>query len=216
MCRTLFVHVALSNDAGDKGYVMTLRQTVQAAPGETSDLIKQLSETSNQAVKTREGLFAQLGAELNRYVEIEEQLFLPLLRKHDDTKALVPDALKGNKDLRASLEKLNGMPKDTDAFLDELDVLNKSFQQHIRNERKELLPAVLKAFSTEEASDLAANIDAAVADADKAKRDEKREEAALRANKSETFDCLKFTLEGAGERSDGNARTSAHALACRA
>ena len=31
----------------------------------------------------------------------------------------------------------------------------------------------------------------------------------LRANKSETFDCLKFTLEGAGERSHGNARTSA-------
>ena len=38
----------------------------------------------------------------------------------------------------------------------------------------------------------------------------------LRANKSETSDCLKFTLEGSGERSDGNARTSAHALACRA
>jgi putative transposase len=38
----------------------------------------------------------------------------------------------------------------------------------------------------------------------------------LRANKSETFDSLKFTREGAGERSDGNARTSAHALACRA
>ena len=35
--------------------------------------------------------------------------------------------------------------------------------------------------------------------------------APLRANKSETFDCLKFTLEGAGERSDGNARTPAHA-----
>ncbi len=39
---------------------------------------------------------------------------------------------------------------------------------------------------------------------------------ALRANKSETFDSLKFTLEGSGERSDGNARTSAHAPACRA
>ena len=38
----------------------------------------------------------------------------------------------------------------------------------------------------------------------------------LRANKSETFDSLKFTLEGSGERSNGNARTSAHALACRA
>ena len=38
----------------------------------------------------------------------------------------------------------------------------------------------------------------------------------LRANKSETFDCLKFTLEGAGERSDGNARTSTHGLVFRA
>jgi hypothetical protein len=38
----------------------------------------------------------------------------------------------------------------------------------------------------------------------------------LRANKRETSDSLKFTLEGSGERSDGYARTSAHALACRA
>jgi DNA invertase Pin-like site-specific DNA recombinase len=35
----------------------------------------------------------------------------------------------------------------------------------------------------------------------------------LRANKSERFDCLKFTLEGAGDRSNGNARTSAFLLA---
>ena len=38
----------------------------------------------------------------------------------------------------------------------------------------------------------------------------------LCANMSETFICLKFTLGGAGERSDGYARTPAHALACRA
>lgn len=157
---------------------MTLRQTVQAAQGKTSELIAKLSETSNQALKTREGLFAQLGDELTRYVEIEEQHFLPLLRKHDDTKNLVPDALQGSKQLRALLQKLTGMPKDTDAFLDELEVLNKSFQQHIRNERKELLPAVLEAFSSEEASDLAADIDSAVADADKTKREAKREEVA--------------------------------------
>ena len=45
---------------------------------------------------------------------------------------------------------------------------------------------------------------------------DKSARTSLRANKSETFDSLKFTLEGAGERSDGSARTSAHALACRA
>ncbi|MDN2580095.1 hemerythrin domain-containing protein [Aquibium sp. ELW1220] len=158
---------------------MTLRQTIQAAPGRTSELITKLAATSNQALKTRESLFAQLSDELTRYVELEEQHFLPLLRKHSETKDLAADALKGNKDLRASLKKLSDMPKDQDEFLAELDGLNKSFQQHVRNERKELLPAVLKAFNDEEAGALAANIEGAVAEADKAKRDEKREEAAL-------------------------------------
>ena len=36
---------------------------------------------------------------------------------------------------------------------------------------------------------------------------------ALRANKSETFDRLKFTLEGAGDRTNGYARTSAFLFA---
>lgn len=171
--------------ARHKGYLMTLRQTIQAAPGKTSELIKKLSETSNQAVKTREGLFAQLSDELTRYVEVEEQHFLPLLRKHSETKGFAVDALKGNKDLRASIAKLSGMPKDNDAFLAELDELKKSFQQYVRNERKELLPAILKALSDEEAGELAADIGEAVADAEKAKRDEKREEAAQAKRQAE-------------------------------
>lgn len=157
---------------------MTLRQTIQAAPGKTTELITKLSATSNQAVKTRENLFAELRDELARYVEIEEREFLPLLRKHPEIKDLATDALKGNKDLRASLARLSDLPKDNDAFLAELTKLDKGFQQHVRNERKELLPAVLKALSDEEASALAADIEGAIADAEKAKRDAKRDEVA--------------------------------------
>ena len=65
---------------------MTLRQTIQAAPGKTTELITKLSATSNQAVKTRENLFAELSEELARYIEIEERQLLPLLRKHPETK----------------------------------------------------------------------------------------------------------------------------------
>jgi len=164
---------------------MTLRQTIQAAPEKTAELISKLSATSNQAVKTREGLFAQLSDELVRYVEIEERHFLPLLRKHPETKDLAVDALKGSKDLRAALAKLSGQPKDSDAFLAELAELNKGFQQHIRNERKELLPAVLKALSDEEAEALVNTIEGAAADAEQAKRDEKREERAQAKREAE-------------------------------
>ena len=186
---------------------MTLRQTIQSAPGQTAELIKKLSATSNQAVKTREGLFAKLSEELTRYVELEEQHFLPLLKKHSETKALAGDAVKANKDLRASLEKLSGMPKDTDEFLAELDELNKSFQQHVRNERKELLPAVLKALSDEEAGALAADIEGAVEDADKAKRDEKREEAAQARREAEEAEQAK-AAERAAARAEKAAERS--------
>ncbi|MFZ3584663.1 hemerythrin domain-containing protein [Loktanella sp. DJP18] len=157
---------------------MTLRQTIQAAPGKTAELITKLSATSNQALKTREGLFAQLSDELTHYITFEEQHFLPLLRKHADTKGLAADSVKANKELGAALVKLSAMPKDNDAFLAELDTLNKSFQQYVRNERKELLPAVLKALSDEEAGASAANIDDAVSEAEKATRDAKRAEVA--------------------------------------
>lgn len=187
---------------------MTLRQTIQAAPGNTAELIKKLAVTSNQAVKTREGLFAQLSDELTRYMEIEEQHFLPLLRKHSETKSLAADALKGNKDLRKFLENLTTMPKDTDEFLAELDVLNKSFQQYVRNERKELLPAVLKAFSDEEAGELADIIEGAVADAEKAKRDEKREENAQARREAEEAEQVR-----ADERTASRARKAAEQTA---
>jgi hypothetical protein len=42
-----------------------------------------------------------------------------------------------------------------------------------------------------------------------------RRPIALRANKSETFDCLKFTLEGEGDRTHGNAFTDAAFTGCR-
>jgi hypothetical protein len=54
------------------------------------------------------------------------------------------------------------------------------------------------------------------ADAEDIHRELRRKGAPLRANKRETFDSLKFALEGSGERPDGIGRPSAYALACRA
>jgi hypothetical protein len=190
---------------------MTLRQTIQAAPGKTAELIKKLSGTSNQAVKTRENLFAQLSDELTRYVEIEQEHFLPMLRKHSGTKELAADALKGNRELQASLKKLSAMPKNSDEFLAELDTLNKGFQQYVRNERKELLPAVLKAFSDEEASVLADTIEGAVADAEKAKRDEKREEAAQARREAEDAEQAKAAERAAVRAQEAAQRTAREA-----
>jgi hemerythrin-like domain-containing protein len=158
---------------------MTLRQTLQAAPAKTKDLIEKLKATSNQAVKTRESVFAELKEQLTLYLDQEEQHLLPMLRKHAGTKALAADAAKAGKEMRARLEALDGVAKDSDEFTAAVGELQALLQQHVRDERKELLPAVTKALDDEEASAVAASIEAGFADAEQAKRDEKRKAAAL-------------------------------------
>ena len=77
---------------------MTLRQTIQAAPGKTTELITKLSATSNQAVKTRENLFAELSDELARYIEIEER----------QTSAVAPEAPREQRSRCGCLEREQG------------------------------------------------------------------------------------------------------------
>lgn len=169
---------------------MTLRQTIQAAPAKAGEIIEKLSNTSNNAVKTRESLFADLSAELTLYVDLEEQHLLPLLRKHPETKGLFADAAKGNKELRTRLTQLAAAPKDDDAFAEKLKELRAGFQHYVRNERKELLPAVLKALDEEEAQATEEKIKDGISEAEEAKREKRRTEAAAAKQQAEAAEAV--------------------------
>jgi hypothetical protein len=189
-------------------HFMTLRQTLQAAPAKTKELIEKLKGTSNQAVKTRETVFAELKEQLTLYLDQEEQHLLPLLGKHAETKALAAEAAKGTKELRARLKSLDGAAKDTDAFATQVGELQGLLQQHVRDERKELLPVVLKALDDEEAAGVAAAIETGFAEAEKAKRDEKRK-AAARARRDAQLAKEARKLERAAARAQKAAEREA-------
>lgn len=191
---------------------MTLRQTLQAAPNKTKELISRLSGTSNQAVKTRDGLFGELKEQLSLYLDVEEQHLLPLLRKHPQTKALASDATKGGKDLRARLGELEAAPRDTDDFLAKVKELQGLLQQHVRDEKNELLPAVLKALDDEEAGSLAEAIDRGFAEAEEAKREQKREAATAVKKEAELAEQAQ-AAERAAARAQKAAAREANAAA---
>jgi hypothetical protein len=128
----------------------TIRQLIQNGPAKANELFAKLGDTSDTAVKTRERLFTELKEELELLARLEEEHIFPVLRKNKTTKSLVPDALNDNKLTRKLLAQLEEMPKDSDEFTDGLADLRRTFQQHVRDEKKELLPAVLKALSDEE------------------------------------------------------------------
>ncbi len=154
---------------------MSLRSVMQAGPAKATELFAKLSETSDGAVKTRERLFTELKAELELHTSLEEQHLFPILRRNAETKALVVDAIKDNKELRLKLTELEALPKNDEAFLERLKELQKTFRQHARDEKRELLPAVQRALSEEQVQGVTEKIEAGVAEAEQARHDELEE-----------------------------------------
>lgn len=132
---------------------MSLRTLMQAGPSKVNELFSKLFDSSDGAVKTREKLFAELKAELELQIAIEEQHLFPVLKRNAETKELVSDAIKDNKALRAKLADLDVLPKNDETFAEQLKGLQKAFRQHARDEKRELLPAVQRALSEEQGTD---------------------------------------------------------------
>lgn len=128
-----------------------LQQQMQTGTAKANEIFAKLVDTSPTAVKTRERLFADLKGELDRQAKFEEQRLFPVLKKHDETKDLVAEALKSNQQMHKLLAELERSPKDSEAFGAKVSELRDLFQKHLRDDGKELLPAVMKALSDDEA-----------------------------------------------------------------
>jgi len=158
---------------------MTLRTLMQAGPAKAIELFGRLSETSNGALKTRERLFAELKAELELHVELEEQHLFPVLRMNGETKELIAGAIKDNKELRAQLSELEALPKNDESFLGKLGELQKAFRQHARDDKRNLLPAVERALSEEQVQTIVEKMEGTLAEVDQTQHERAEEKRAV-------------------------------------
>jgi Domain of unknown function (DUF2382)/Hemerythrin HHE cation binding domain len=190
---------------------MTLRSLMQAGPAKANELFAKLSETSDGAVKTRERLFAELKADLEFHTSLEEQHLFPVLRRNPETKDLVADAIRDNKELRAKVAELDGMAKNDAIFSERLSELQKVFRQHARD-RKELLPAVQLALSEEQVQGVTDKMEAGIAGAEQAKQDEAEERRAKARQEREEAEFLARQAE-LREQQDARVRAQARQIA---
>ena len=149
-------------------------------------MFARLAETSDTALKTRERLFGELKSELEQHVELEQRHLFPILRRQPETKELVAAAVRENKDLRTKLNQLAALPKNDEAFLDQLTELQKAFRQHAQDEKRELLPAVQRGLSDEQVQGIVGKMETTLAEADQARQDQAEERrAAARLERAE-------------------------------
>lgn len=176
----------------------TIRQLIQKSPDKTNELFAKLVDTSDAAVKTRDRLLSELKVEIEDQAKVQEQHLFPVLKKHKETKDLVAEALEDNKETRKLLAELERTPKDSKEFATKVVELRKVFQQHVRDEKKELLPAVLKALTDEEADAVVEKIEDEKAKVEAARRAEvKREREAVETAKKAAEDTVNTARAGA-------------------
>src|SRR5918994_1561021 len=178
----------------------TTRRFSQTPPDKANELFDKLLATSDNAVKTRERLLTDLKEELELLATLQEEHLFPVLNRHG-MQDLVRAATNDNQRTAALLSELERMPKNDAEFLSTVAELRRAFQQHIRDDQKELLPAVLKVLSDEEANAIAETVEDEMASMDETKRAEARRsreqvEAVQRVTE-DVADTLRAGVEGA-------------------
>jgi hypothetical protein len=154
---------------------MTPDRTIgQTPPDQVNELLAQILDTSNEAVELREQLLAALSQELELLANLQEQHLFPVLEQSPETADLARGARDDQRQTRVLLNELATIPKDSDAFLAKVAELRKVFQQHIRNDKNELLPVVLKVLSAEEVEAVVEKVEEEVAETRQAASEPRR------------------------------------------
>jgi hypothetical protein len=151
---------------------MINRTIGQTPPDKANELFAQLLGTANDAAETREQLLASLAHELDLLANLQEQHLFPVLENHPETAVLVRGARDDNQQTKALLDELTATPKDGDTFLAKVEELRKVFQQHIRNDKNELLPVVLKVLNADEVEAVVEKVEEEIAEATRASSDQ--------------------------------------------
>jgi hypothetical protein len=185
---------------------MTITQTLQDSPAKVNELLGKLLEAPPGTAKAREKLFSELRSELETQGRLEQEHLFPVLEKHEETRGLVADARNDAKRALALLGELERTPRDNENFGKKVAELRAAFQQHLRDERKDLLPAVRKALADEESQSKPKEGERAALEDTQAVR----EAASLPARGAETAsDTSKLALQAGGAMAEAGAQAGA-------
>ena len=190
---------------------MTTRTFSQTPPDKANELFEKLLATSDNAAKTRERLLSDLTEELDLLANLQEQHLFPVLNKHG-MQDLVQEAIQDNQETTALLAELDRTPKNNGEFLKKVTELRKVFQQHIRDDKKELLPAVLKVLSDEEAEAVAEQVQDEMASVEEAKRAEAKRAREQIEIVQQVADDVTSTVQAGAEGAQVMARTMQEAV----
>ncbi|MBD0369556.1 MAG: hemerythrin domain-containing protein [Pyrinomonadaceae bacterium] len=126
-----------------------------------SDLFKQLEETTERAVKTREELFGKLKEELDIHARIEETIFYPAIKEAEETHEITLEAIEEHNVVKQLLSELDSLPVSDETWTAKLTVLKENVEHHVEEEEGEMFKGARDVLSAEQVEELGARMEAA-------------------------------------------------------
>jgi hemerythrin superfamily protein len=113
------------------------------------DLFKRFESLGPRAMKGKRDAVERIVSELSVHAAIEEMVFYPAVRAemgNGDVSDLVLESLEEHHIVKWTLSELDGMDPSAERFDAKVKVLMESVRHHVKEEERELFPAVSKAF----------------------------------------------------------------------
>lgn len=124
-----------------------------------ADLFKQVEETKDD--KKKEKLFEQINGHLEAHTHIEETIFYPALREHEELKDYVLEAFEEHKQVKTLLREISNLTDGSEKFDAKLKVLKEDVEHHVDEEEGEMFPQVEKLLGAARLDHIAAEMRAA-------------------------------------------------------
>jgi len=122
-------------------------------------ILDQLEDTNERATKKRSELFAKLKEELSTHETIEEEIFYPALREHEEAREIVNEAYEEHQLVDYVLEDMSELSPDEEAWSAKLSVAKENILHHIKEEEGEMFKRARGAFDKTELEDLAVQME---------------------------------------------------------
>jgi hypothetical protein len=110
---------------------------------------EKIAETTDRAVKTREDLFKKLYIKLTAHHEAEEEVLVPVLREHEDTKEFAIEIDEEHDVIDYIMEELRKLPVNEENWLMKFKIMKEQLDHHLEDEEEEIAPKAREIFEKE-------------------------------------------------------------------
>lgn len=115
---------------------------------------------STKSSKKRESLFEEVANELLLHIETENATFYNALREHTETYEKIEHAEKEHEEVKEYIARIRGVSVENEKWMELFGEFKHSVTHHVEEEEGDIFEEAKKVLSTEEANELAKDMDA--------------------------------------------------------